>query len=109
MTAHSIEESQALTLDFDTLAKVAEAPGVLPSAAHIPHVPMLISARFPSLPGELCGHEAQHIGNYMPCNNTACQSTTFDVPPCHQYKAVPYVLRGAGSMVFGSISPPAQS
>jgi phosphoribosyl-AMP cyclohydrolase len=32
MTANSIEESEALTLDFNTLAKVAEVPGVLPCA-----------------------------------------------------------------------------
>jgi hypothetical protein len=32
MTANSIEESEALTLDFNKLAKVAEVPGVLPCA-----------------------------------------------------------------------------
>jgi phosphoribosyl-AMP cyclohydrolase len=32
MTANSIEESEALTLDFNKLAKVAEIPGVLPCA-----------------------------------------------------------------------------
>jgi hypothetical protein len=30
ITANSIEESEALTLDFNKLAKVAEVPGVLP-------------------------------------------------------------------------------
>ena len=32
MTANSIEESEALTLDCNKLAKVAEVPGVLPCA-----------------------------------------------------------------------------
>jgi hypothetical protein len=74
MTANSIEESAALTLDFNKLAKVAEVPGVLPCAscaAHIPYGPLLISAGFPSPPGESCGHEGQHIGNYVPCSDTA--------------------------------------
>ncbi len=71
MTANSIEESEVLTLNFNKLAKVAEVPGVLPCAAHIPHVSLLIFAGFPSLPAELCGHEGQYIGNYGPCANTA--------------------------------------
>lgn len=52
MTANSIEESEALTLDFAKLAKGVEVPGVQPCAAHSPHVPMLISAGCPSLPGQ---------------------------------------------------------
>ena len=71
MTANSSEESEALTLDINKLAKVGEVPGVLPCAAHIPHVPLLISAGFASLRGERCGYEGQHIGNYVPCGNTA--------------------------------------
>lgn len=34
MTANSIEESEALTLDFTKLAKGVEVPGVQPCAAH---------------------------------------------------------------------------
>lgn len=71
MTANSIEECEALTLGFNKLAKGAAVPGVLPCAAHIPHVLLLISAGFPSLPGELWGHEGQHSGNYVPCSNAA--------------------------------------
>ena len=65
MTANSIEESEALTLDFNKLAKVAEVPCALPRAAHIPHVSLLISAGFPSLPAELRGHKGNRIANYQ--------------------------------------------
>ncbi len=71
MAVNSIEEREALTLDFNKLAKGAGVPGVLLCAAGIPHMPLLISASFPSMPGELSVHEGQYIGNYAPCSNTA--------------------------------------